>query len=213
MWNGTKCSQDEQEKSLVKLDVDFQADCLVKEKRFEQQKKEYLKMLQELKKSHLNFTEEKEIECNMQKRDVEAGIFSTTSDFAVPIKNNRSSKFDGNPYTYRFDVSPRDTRITSREVRIHLWIRYWTAVNYRNWSCKHSSANLLIGLIGPVCSLPQYTSVFSQTLRRWVISSLSWLANPEQQCLKCICNVDDKDGDWPDLLMPLFVPMYICWRN
>ena len=59
--------------------------------------KELLKKLQELKKSHLNFTAEREMEFVMQNRDNEGGNFSTTTNSAVHSEDNRSSKFDGKP--------------------------------------------------------------------------------------------------------------------
>ena len=84
-------------------------------------KKELLKKLQELKKSHLNFTEEIEMEFVMQNRDIEAGNVSSTTDSAVHSKDNRSSKFDGKPALRDLTEAPRDTKITSREVPIHLF--------------------------------------------------------------------------------------------
>ena len=104
----------------MKLNADFQADCLVEEKKFERMDKELLKKLQELKKSHLNFTAEREMEFVMQNRDNEGGNFSTTTNSAVHSEDNRSSKFDGKPTLTDLAEAPRETRITSREVCIHL---------------------------------------------------------------------------------------------
>ena len=55
--------QKEHDKALLKINADFQADCLVQEKKLERIRNELGKQLEELEKSHLSFTEERDRVC------------------------------------------------------------------------------------------------------------------------------------------------------
>ena len=96
----------QQEEQMLKLDADFKAELLVKEKSFERKKKELEQQLEELHKSHLNFTEEKEMELSMMKKDVESGIFKPTSSSTPQYGASVRPKLRGTPTTFDLNDKP-----------------------------------------------------------------------------------------------------------
>ena len=96
----------QQEEQMLKLNADFKANLLVEEKSFERKKKELEQQLEELHKSHLNFTEEKEMELSMKRKDVESGIFKPTSSSTPQYGASVRPKTRGTPTTCDLNDKP-----------------------------------------------------------------------------------------------------------
>ena len=79
---------------------------MIEEKRFERKKKELEQQLEELHKSHLDFTEEKEMELSMKRKDVESGIFKPTNSSTPHHNASVRSKTRGTPSVFDLDDKP-----------------------------------------------------------------------------------------------------------